>query len=80
MRNSHSSLSVHCCFLAIAPVWGRLCVRCAQSLTVNISKIAFTRCIKGNPSGELTNREQSCVRDVAAAVVAAQKALGGQSG
>jgi hypothetical protein len=47
----------------------------SQNLSLSITKMAFERCIKGSPSSELTNKEQSCVRDVAHAYTSAQQIL-----
>tara|TARA_Y100000780_G_scaffold225408_1_gene237910 strand:- start:708 stop:857 length:150 start_codon:yes stop_codon:yes gene_type:complete len=49
-------------------------------MSLNITKVAFERCIRGTPSAELTNREQTCVRDVASAYTTAQQAVNNTSG
>ncbi|KAA0153649.1 hypothetical protein FNF27_05784 [Cafeteria roenbergensis] len=50
------------------------------NMSLNITKVAFERCIRGTPSAELTNREQTCVRDVASAYTTAQQAVNNTSG
>jgi len=51
-----------------------------QNTSLNITKVAFERCVRGIPSAELTNKEQTCVRDITAAYTSAQQALNQSQG
>ena len=48
-------------------------------MSLGVTKLAFQRCLKSTvPTAELTNKEMSCVRDLAAAYMSAQAIMNQQ--